>query len=50
MAHMLLHRHALESVFAFLSLRELATAAGTSRQWAAAARAMRHRVDNMISQ
>jgi hypothetical protein len=42
MSHVLLHRHALESVFAFLSLRELSAAVATSQQWAAATRSMRH--------
>jgi hypothetical protein len=36
----LLHRHALESVFAFLSLRELTFALSVSRDWTAAVRSM----------
>ena len=36
-----LHRHALESVFAFLGLRELAAALRVARDWLSAAKSMR---------
>jgi hypothetical protein len=36
-----LHRHALESVFAFCNLRDLSTMLGVSQEWAAAVHSMR---------